>query len=119
MKNIFLVHLRVADPKIVFEPTFHDCCDTLMRCFNAAIAGGDGLPRVEIGLFGEMKRKTLLLRSVKADEQLVQDYVQRAIAIFKGLQSSDTIHNETYLLILADNLILFEISVIRQNPFIL
>ena len=56
-----------------------------MRCFDEAITGGDGLPRVEIGLFGEMKHRKLLLRSVKGDEELVQDYVQRAIAIFKGL----------------------------------
>ena len=83
-KNIFLIHLKVADPKIVFEPNFHDCCDTMIRCFNEAIAGGEGLPRVEIGLFGEMKHQKLLLRSVKQDEEIVQSYVQKAIGIFKG-----------------------------------
>ena len=46
MKTVLLVKLKVTDPKIIFDPTFHECRDTIIRCFQEIIIGGEGLPRV-------------------------------------------------------------------------
>ena len=39
--------------------------------------------QVELELFPEMRGQKLLLRSVKIDEALVTDYVDRAMELFK------------------------------------
>ena len=48
MKTVILVKLKVTDPKIIFDPSFHECRDTIIRCFQEIIAGGEGLPRVSV-----------------------------------------------------------------------
>ena len=53
MKTVILVKLKVTDPKIVFDPSFHECRDTIIRCFQEIIAGGEGLPRVSVCIQGK------------------------------------------------------------------
>ncbi|XP_061175178.1 dynein axonemal heavy chain 3-like [Saccostrea echinata] len=83
--QIMIIKLRVEEPKIVFDPPFREIRDIILRCFSEIIASGEGLTRVECELFPDMRSATpkLLLRSVKIDEGLVTDYVDKAMEIFK------------------------------------
>ncbi|RUS89800.1 hypothetical protein EGW08_002412, partial [Elysia chlorotica] len=82
-KQIMIIKLKIEEPKIVFEPTFRELRDIILRCFSEIIASGEGLTRVEGELFPDMRGQRLLLRSVKIDEMLVTDFVDRAMEIFK------------------------------------
>ena len=75
--------LKIEDPKILFEPTFRECRDIILRCFSEIIASGEGLSRVECEVFPEMKGQRLLLRSVKIEESLVAEFTDKAMNIFK------------------------------------
>lgn len=46
MKQVMILKLRVEDPKIIFDPTFRECRDIILRCFSEIIASGEGLQRV-------------------------------------------------------------------------
>nr|KAG5713480.1 hypothetical protein BaRGS_025028 [Batillaria attramentaria] len=83
MAQVMIIKLRVEEPKIIFDPLFKEIRDIILRCFSEIIASGDGLTRVECELFPEMRGQRLLLRSVKIEETLVTDYVDRAMEIFK------------------------------------
>ncbi|KAA3677197.1 dynein heavy chain, axonemal [Paragonimus westermani] len=50
-RTLLLIHLRVADPKIVFSPTFRETRDCLLRCFQAITDAAEGLPRVSFLVF--------------------------------------------------------------------
>lgn len=83
MAQIMIIKLRVEEPKIVFDPPFREIRDIILRCFSEIIASGEGLMRVECTLFPDMRGQKLLLRSVKIDETLVTDYVDKSMEIFK------------------------------------
>ena len=76
-KQVMIIKLQVSEPKIVFDPPFRDCRDIILKCFSEIIASGDSLPRVECDLFPDMRGQRLLLRSVKLEENLVTDYMDR------------------------------------------
>ncbi|XP_053383461.1 dynein axonemal heavy chain 3-like [Mercenaria mercenaria] len=83
MAQVMIIKLRVEEPKIVFDPPFREIRDIILRCFSEIIASGEGLMRVECQLFPDMRGQKLLLRSVKIDESLVTDYVDKSMEIFK------------------------------------
>lgn len=83
MAQVMIIKLRVEEPKIIFDPLFREIRDIILRCFSEIIASGDGLTRVECELFPDMRGQRLLLRSVRIEESLVTDYVDRAMEIFK------------------------------------
>ena len=83
MPQVMIIKLKVEDPKILFDPSFRDCRDIILRCFSEIIASGEGLSRVECELFPEMKGQRLLLRSVKIEEALVAEYTDKVMEIFK------------------------------------
>lgn len=83
MAQVMLIKLKIEDPKILFEPTFRECRDIILRCFSEIIASGEGLSRVECEVFPEMKGQRLLLRSVKIEESLVAEFTDKAMNIFK------------------------------------
>lgn len=83
MPQVMLIKLKIEDPKILFDPTFRECRDIILRCFSEIIASGEGLSRVECELFPEMKGQRLLLRSVKIEESLVAEYTDKVMEIFK------------------------------------
>jgi len=74
-----IIKLKIEDPKILFEPTFRECRDIILRCFSEIIASGEGLSRVECELFPEMKGQRLLLRSVKIEEALVAEFTDKVL----------------------------------------
>ncbi|XP_059139620.1 dynein axonemal heavy chain 3-like isoform X2 [Physella acuta] len=82
-KQIMIVRLKIEEPKIIFEPTFRELRDIILRCFSEIIASGEGISRVECELFPDMRGQRLLLRSVRIDESLVTDYVDKAMDIFR------------------------------------
>ena len=83
-KQVMIIKLQVQEPKIVFDPPFRDCRDIILKCFSEIIASGDSLPRVECELFPDMRGQRLLLRSVKLEESLVTDFMDKAMEIFKA-----------------------------------
>ncbi|KAK0049220.1 dynein heavy chain 3 axonemal-like isoform X1 [Biomphalaria pfeifferi] len=82
-RPIMIVRLKIEEPKIIFEPTFRELRDIILRCFSEIIASGEGLNRVECELFPDMRGQRLLLRSVRIDESLVTDFVDKAMEIFR------------------------------------
>ncbi|KAL8585021.1 Dynein heavy chain 3, axonemal [Nucella lapillus] len=81
--SAMVLELKVEEPKIGFDPTFSEVKDVIINCFTHLITGGDGLTRVECELFPELRDQRLLLRSVKIEETLVTDYVDKAMDIMK------------------------------------
>ena len=98
MPQVMIIKLKIEDPKILFEPTFRECRDIILRCFSEIIASGEGLSRVECELFPEMKGQRLLLRSVKIEESLVAEYTAKVMEIFK----KNTIGPQKYVFTLTE-----------------
>ncbi|XP_063446016.1 dynein axonemal heavy chain 3-like isoform X5 [Mytilus trossulus] len=91
--SMMIIKLKIEEPKIVFDPAFKEIRDIILRCFSEIVASGDGLTRVECELFPDMRSKKLLLRTVKIEESLVVEYVDRAMDIFKN----NTVGPQKYL----------------------
>ncbi|KAK7111861.1 dynein axonemal heavy chain 3-like isoform X2 [Littorina saxatilis] len=96
MAQVMIIKLKVEEPKIMFEPLFREIRDIILRCFSEIIASGDGLTRVECELFPDMRGQRLLLRSVKIEETLVTDYVDKAMEIFKLNTAGPTKYLNSY-----------------------
>ncbi|KAM6951542.1 dynein axonemal heavy chain 3 [Aplochiton taeniatus] len=79
---VLLVKLMVDEPRIIFQPSLHDCWELVHRCFTVIITSAQNLPRVECNLFPEMEGRTLCLRSVRPEESLVKDLINQAKDIF-------------------------------------
>ncbi|XP_043082022.1 dynein axonemal heavy chain 3 [Puntigrus tetrazona] len=80
-RPVLLVKLRLEDPKIAFEPSLESCWELIEQAFKQIIDSAHNIPRVECKLFSEVG-ETLMLRTVRHDEMLVTDIVNRAREIF-------------------------------------
>ncbi|KAJ7305844.1 hypothetical protein JRQ81_010210 [Phrynocephalus forsythii] len=80
--QILVIKLDVEDPKIVFEPDRRACWDLIYRCFMEILKNSEGLPKVQVKLFPELKGDDLVLRTVQEDETLVSEYVKKTAEIF-------------------------------------
>ncbi|XP_039273758.2 dynein axonemal heavy chain 3-like isoform X3 [Styela clava] len=83
MLPIMQLKLIVQEPKISFDPSFKECRDVLLNCFAHIVKAGEEISRVECLLFPEMRDSKLLLRTVHLNENLVTNYVDQAMDIFK------------------------------------
>ncbi|KAM4656706.1 dynein axonemal heavy chain 3 [Amazona ochrocephala] len=81
--QILIVKLNVEDPKIVFEPPLKECWDLISHCFREILHSAEELPKVERLLFPELKRDDLILHTVKPDELLFLEYVNKLEKIFQ------------------------------------
>uniref|UniRef100_A0A671RBC6 Dynein heavy chain linker domain-containing protein n=1 Tax=Sinocyclocheilus anshuiensis TaxID=1608454 RepID=A0A671RBC6_9TELE len=81
-RPLLLVKLRLEDPKITFEPSLESCWELIQHAFTQIIDSAHNIPRVECKLFSEVG-ETLMLCSVRHDEMLVTDIVNRAREIFQ------------------------------------
>ncbi|KAH0631920.1 hypothetical protein JD844_019823 [Phrynosoma platyrhinos] len=81
--QILVIKLDVEDPNIVFEPDTRACWDLIYRCFMGVLKNSEGLPKVQVKLFPELKGDDLILRTVQEDESLVSEYVQKTAEIFE------------------------------------
>ncbi|XP_061330226.1 dynein axonemal heavy chain 3 isoform X2 [Pezoporus flaviventris] len=82
--QILIVKLYVEDPKIVFEPPLKECWDLISHCFREILHSAEELPKVERVLFPELKRDDLILHTVKPDESLFIEYVNKLEKIFES-----------------------------------
>ncbi|NXU51136.1 DYH3 protein, partial [Turnix velox] len=82
--QILKVKLGVEEPNIVFEPPLKACWDLISRCLREILQSAEEIPKVEKLLFPELKRDGLTLHTVKPDESLFADYVNRLEKIFES-----------------------------------
>ena len=48
MKQVMIVKVFAEDPKLMFEPTFGECWEIILRCFSEIISSASGLQRVSV-----------------------------------------------------------------------
>ncbi|XP_077075428.1 dynein axonemal heavy chain 3 isoform X1 [Siphateles boraxobius] len=89
---VLLVKLRLEDPRIAFEPSLQSCWELIQQAFTQIINSAHNIPRVEGKLFPEFG-ETLMLPSVRPNESLVIDIMNRAREIFQR----NTIGPQRYL----------------------
>uniref|UniRef100_A0A8C0BHP6 Uncharacterized protein n=1 Tax=Buteo japonicus TaxID=224669 RepID=A0A8C0BHP6_9AVES len=82
--QILTVRLSVEESKIVFEPPLEECWDLISHCFRDILHGAEELPKVERLLFPELKRDDLTLSTVKPEESLFSEYVNKLEKIFES-----------------------------------
>ncbi|KAG5443966.1 Dynein heavy chain 3, axonemal [Clonorchis sinensis] len=83
-RPLLLIRLRVSEPKIVFSPSFRETRDCLLRCFQAITDAAEELPRVEVEIFPALANDRHFLRSVSFREQLVIEYTDKAMTVFRA-----------------------------------
>ncbi|KAM4697749.1 dynein axonemal heavy chain 3 [Rhinophrynus dorsalis] len=91
--QILIIKLKIEEPKIVFEPGLEECWNLIKRCFHEILMSAEELPRVEVELFPALQLEHLILSSVKQDEPLVSEYINRTMEVF----SMNTIGPQKYL----------------------
>ncbi|XP_028942182.1 dynein heavy chain 3, axonemal-like, partial [Antrostomus carolinensis] len=82
--QILIVKLSMEEPKVVFEPTLKECWYLISRCFREILHSAEELPKVERLLFPELKRDDLTLSTVKPDESLFSECVNKLEKIFES-----------------------------------
>ena len=46
VKQVMIVKVYAEDPKLLFDPTFGECWEIILRCFSEIISSASGLQRV-------------------------------------------------------------------------
>ncbi|KAJ7985025.1 hypothetical protein DPEC_G00360850 [Dallia pectoralis] len=82
-RQVLLVKLNVQEQHIVFQPSLEECWELIHQGFMKIINSAQNLPRVECNLFLDIQGRGLYLRSVRTDELLVTDIINRAKSIFQ------------------------------------
>ncbi|KAG9476993.1 hypothetical protein GDO78_002401 [Eleutherodactylus coqui] len=80
--QILIITLKVEEPKITFEPDLENCWNLIKLCFQEIIRSAEGLPKVEVELFPDLQVENLTLSSVKQEESLVSEYINKTREIF-------------------------------------
>ena len=81
-KPAISVRLFINDPKIDFQPGFKYVEKMLVNCFGIILKSAEQLARVEVELFPFAEYKTHFLRSIRADEALVDKFIKRVLAVY-------------------------------------
>ncbi|NWJ00116.1 DYH3 protein, partial [Crypturellus undulatus] len=84
VRQILIVKLNVEEPRIVFEPPLKECWDLISQCFREILQSAEELPKVERFLFPELNRDDLILSTVKPDESLFSELVNKLEKIFEN-----------------------------------
>ncbi|XP_035261919.1 dynein heavy chain 3, axonemal [Anguilla anguilla] len=92
-QQVLIVKLKVEEPYVVFQPSLQQCWELIQRGFMEIIKSAENLPRVECHLFPEIKEHDLNLRTVRPEEDLVTDLVNRAMEVFQ----KNTVGPQKYL----------------------
>uniref|UniRef100_A0A7M4FUM3 Dynein axonemal heavy chain 3 n=1 Tax=Crocodylus porosus TaxID=8502 RepID=A0A7M4FUM3_CROPO len=93
VRQILIIKLSVEEPKIVFEPPMKKCWDLIYHCFMEILRSSEELPKVEVQIFPELKREDHILHTVRPEESLVSEYVNKAARIFEN----NTVGPQKYL----------------------
>ncbi|XP_024913275.1 dynein heavy chain 3, axonemal-like [Cynoglossus semilaevis] len=78
--QVLLVKLRVKEPNIIFCPSFKNCWEIVHTAFMEILKSAENIERVECTIFSEINK--LYLRTVKPEEYLVTDLVNKVEDIF-------------------------------------
>ncbi|XP_031243962.1 dynein heavy chain 3, axonemal [Mastomys coucha] len=84
--QLIMIKLEVDDPIIVFNPTFDDCWQLIKNSFLEIIKNSDGIPKVESILFPDLKGYNMILGTVDPEENLVSDFLNQTLEVFKKNQ---------------------------------
>ena len=68
----------------------------ILNCFNYIVESGDELPRVEVGLFPFPEYKKYVIRSIRLDESLVKDFIDRAMNVYEANRIGPVKYLDTY-----------------------
>ncbi|XP_010001540.1 PREDICTED: dynein heavy chain 3, axonemal [Chaetura pelagica] len=82
--QILTIELSVEEPEIVFKPPLNEYWHVISHSFTEILNSAEELPKVEKLLFPELKRDDLILSTVKPDETLFTDYVNKLEKIFES-----------------------------------
>ena len=83
-KSALIMKLFPDDSKIDFQPGFRNVEAMIMNCFSYIIKSAEDLPRVEVELFPFPEYKKFVLRSIRPDESLVDDYIKRVLVVLEA-----------------------------------
>lgn len=83
-KSALIIKLYTEDPKIEFQPSFKQIELLIMNCFSYIIKSAEELPRVEVELFPFPEYRKYVIRSIRPDEQLVEDFIKRVLAVYEA-----------------------------------
>nr|XP_055037339.1 dynein axonemal heavy chain 3 isoform X1 [Misgurnus anguillicaudatus]XP_055037340.1 dynein axonemal heavy chain 3 isoform X1 [Misgurnus anguillicaudatus] len=81
-RPLLLVKLRLEEPRIMFEPSLQNCWELIQQAFTQIITSAHNIPRVDFKLFRDIE-DSVTLSSVRPDETLVTDIMNRAREIFQ------------------------------------
>ncbi|GCC38553.1 hypothetical protein chiPu_0017068 [Chiloscyllium punctatum] len=82
--QIMIFKLKIEEPKITFDPTLDECWDLINRCFLEILKSADGILKVECELFPDIREKHLTIQTVKEEESLVSEIINKAQEIFRA-----------------------------------
>ncbi|XP_062847578.1 dynein axonemal heavy chain 3 [Trichomycterus rosablanca] len=80
---LLLLRLKVEEMSITFQPSLTECWRLIQESFIHIITSAECLPRVECNLFPDLQDRNLVLCSVRPDESLVSDLLNRARVVFQ------------------------------------
>nr|XP_023674913.1 dynein heavy chain 3, axonemal [Paramormyrops kingsleyae] len=81
--QLLTIHVKVEEPHIVFQPCLQDYWEMIHTGFMEVIRSAEGLSRVECELFPEIQTPDMTLRTVRPDELLVTELVNRTMEVFQ------------------------------------
>ncbi|KAJ7400487.1 hypothetical protein BTVI_105082 [Pitangus sulphuratus] len=82
--QILRVKLCVKEPEIAFEPSLRGCWDLISHSFREILRSAEELPKVERLLFPKLQRDNLTLSTVKPEESLFSEYINKLEKIFES-----------------------------------
>ena len=81
-KPAIILKLYIDDPKIEFQPGFKYVEKMLINCFSIILKSAEELARVEVELFPFSEYKKYVLKTIRSDETLVENYIKRVLKIY-------------------------------------
>jgi dynein heavy chain, axonemal len=82
-RSALILKLYTDDPKIEFQPTFSEIEQILMNCFSLIIESAESLARVEVELFPFPEYKNYVLKTIRPDEELVNNFIKRVHKVYE------------------------------------
>ena len=83
-RSALIIKLYAEDPKIEFQPAFKQIESMIMNCFSYIIESAEDLPRVEVELFPFPEYKKYVIRSIRPDESLVENFIKRVLCVYEA-----------------------------------
>ncbi len=81
-KPAIILKLYIDDPKIEFQPGFKYVEKILINCFSIILKSAEELARVEVELFPFSEYKKYVLKTIRSEETLVENYIKRVLKVY-------------------------------------